>query len=305
MMMESFTSVLFVFVTISSSTQCLVQSFTSPTTTVRSSISSATIIQQTKRNNAFTRYRKSQNLAFIHQMNLSSDGSNENESAPASSTPKRRRKRKDGKNVQLIDTDSNSDIVGEVVKDEPTIMEEISTESEVSEYTSPSTSSPPPARTSKPVQLQVFDVRDVVSGGTTATSTSSNTQIQDNKEKDDDDEYEYYDDDEEDDEYEYYYEDENDNEVIVATGSKDSSLEALLADAKRMRQEEKSKDEEEGGLGVSIPGTIRSVISNIVTIDFFVVCALLAWFLAGIFCSYIIKDDTVQIAFNGMLSYMY
>ena len=44
--------------------------------------------------------------------------------------------------------------------------------------------------------------------------------------------------------------------------------------------------------------TIFDILSTIVTIDFFVVLALLAWFLAGIFCSYVLKDDTVQIAFN-------
>jgi hypothetical protein len=51
---------------------------------------------------------------------------------------------------------------------------------------------------------------------------------------------------------------------------------------------------------VSIPGAIKEVVSTIVTIDFFVVCGLLLWFVAGIFSSYILKDDTVQIAFNGI-----
>jgi hypothetical protein len=43
---------------------------------------------------------------------------------------------------------------------------------------------------------------------------------------------------------------------------------------------------------------IFEVISTIVTVDFFLVLALLVWFLAGIFCSYVLKDDAVQIAFN-------
>ena len=41
-----------------------------------------------------------------------------------------------------------------------------------------------------------------------------------------------------------------------------------------------------------------NTISTIVTIDFFVFIGLLVWFLAGNFCSYVLKDDTVQIALN-------
>lgn len=72
-------------------------------------------------------------------------------------------------------------------------------------------------------------------------------------------------------------------------------LAQLLSDAKAMQRESKSseKDDESSGL-------VSQVLSTIITVDFFVVCALLLWFLAGIFCSYILKDDTVQIAFNGI-----
>lgn len=87
--------------------------------------------------------------------------------------------------------------------------------------------------------------------------------------------------------------------------SPDDSLEMLLQDAKEMQaleeKKESSKDasstSEEGGF--SIGDTLKSGLSTLVTVDFFVVCAFLLWFLAGIFCSYILKDDTVQIAFNS------
>jgi len=168
-----------------------------------------------------------------------------------------------------------------------------------------------------------MDIRDVVSSGSKSNNNNNNnntptTTVQETPNKDttidedeDEDEYEYVDEDEEfdddddddDDEYEYYYEDENNNEVVIATTSKSNdsnSLEALLADAKKMRKQAEIENGDDNENSISIPGTIKSVISTIVTIDFFVVCALLAWFLAGIFCSYIIKDDTVQIAFNGI-----
>jgi hypothetical protein len=76
-----------------------------------------------------------------------------------------------------------------------------------------------------------------------------------------------------------------------------SSLESLLADAKRMRAAKG------GGIGTNDEGVgdkIINLLSSVVTFDFFVVCGLLLWFLAGVFCSYVIKDDTVQIAFNGI-----
>jgi len=76
-----------------------------------------------------------------------------------------------------------------------------------------------------------------------------------------------------------------------------TSLETLLTDAKRMRAAKG------GGIGTNNNGVgdkIINLLSTIVTFDFFVVCGLLLWFLAGVFCSYVVKDDTVQIAFNGI-----
>mmetsp|Transcript_13399 Transcript_13399/g.28395 ORF Transcript_13399/g.28395 Transcript_13399/m.28395 type:complete len:295 (-) Transcript_13399:75-959(-) len=85
-------------------------------------------------------------------------------------------------------------------------------------------------------------------------------------------------------------------------GSLDDSLDQLLEDARMMTEDEKNSSK--GGVlsdesGAGIKETIGNVLSTIVTVDFFVVCAFLVWFLAGIFCSYILKDDTVQILFNN------
>lgn len=184
----------------------------------------------------------------------------------------------------------------------------------------------------KQVTMQIMDVRDVVSGKTTTTTMTTTPSVNVpippnianmnennpknlNNESNDDDN----------DEYEYYYEDENGNEIVLDTtsnsvstastpktrasslssssassSSSSSSLDDILADARRLRQEQKdaiasgAPDPEE----LSIPKLLKGAISNIVTVDFFLVCGLLLWFLAGIFCSYVLKDDTVQIAFN-------
>ncbi len=181
--------------------------------------------------------------------------------------PRKRRRRKDAKNTQSTENTAlteEEDIVEEPVVEIPK---------------------------SNPVQMQVADIRDVVAG---KTSTPEKTTTPVVAEEEEEDELE------DDEEYEYYYEDENNNEVIVGTSAtKDNSLEALLADARKMRESE-TKKAADGEEEKTMKQQIRGILSTIVTADFFFVCALLAWFLAGIFCSYIIKDDTVQIAFNGI-----
>eukprot|EP00591_Stephanopyxis_turris_P001114 CAMPEP_0195522244 /NCGR_PEP_ID=MMETSP0794_2-20130614/20194_1 /TAXON_ID=515487 /ORGANISM="Stephanopyxis turris, Strain CCMP 815" /LENGTH=323 /DNA_ID=CAMNT_0040651951 /DNA_START=75 /DNA_END=1046 /DNA_ORIENTATION=+ len=115
------------------------------------------------------------------------------------------------------------------------------------------------------------------------SGASSTNSLQDS---DDDDEWEYYDDDE-------------DDESASSSGD-NNNLDALLADARRMRAESGKTNNGDDILGdFSIGDSVKNVISTIITVDFFVVCGLLLWFLAGIFCSYVIKDDTVQIAFNN------
>eukprot|EP00586_Coscinodiscus_wailesii_P013078 CAMPEP_0172501952 /NCGR_PEP_ID=MMETSP1066-20121228/155221_1 /TAXON_ID=671091 /ORGANISM="Coscinodiscus wailesii, Strain CCMP2513" /LENGTH=283 /DNA_ID=CAMNT_0013277021 /DNA_START=236 /DNA_END=1087 /DNA_ORIENTATION=- len=124
------------------------------------------------------------------------------------------------------------------------------------------------------VDIQVRDIRDIVGGGrNTAESSLSSSSSPELASSGGD---------------------------VAGGGSGDNDLSSLLADAKRLRGgvEKVSGDDDDDG--VSLGSRIKDVISTIVTIDFFVVLGLLAWFLAGVFCSYVIKDDTVQIAFNGI-----
>ena len=79
---------------------------------------------------------------------------------------------------------------------------------------------------------------------------------------------------------------------------RDDPIDELLADARRMREDSGGQGQSKTTTTKGAKETIFEVISTIVTVDFFVVLALLVWFLAGIFCSYVLKDDTVQIAFN-------
>jgi hypothetical protein len=83
----------------------------------------------------------------------------------------------------------------------------------------------------------------------------------------------------------------------------DDSLDQLLEDVRLMTEEEKDARKEGGVLfdeeGTGVKEMIGNALSTIVTADFFVVCGFLLWFLLGIFCSYILKDDTIQIAFNN------
>lgn len=164
---------------------------------------------------------------------------------------RRRRKRKDGKNSEMMYEERES-------------VETLQIEER---------------RTVKPesVQLKVQDIRNLASGNSEQVLTESKLEVKDQGEDDD----------------------RSDSMVSVGMSTtNDNSLEALLADAKRIRESEASKSTESDE--PSIPKAIKSVISTIVTVDFFVVCGLLAWFLAGIFCSYVLKDDAVQIAFNGI-----
>jgi hypothetical protein len=140
------------------------------------------------------------------------------------------------------------------------------------------------------VEINVQDVRDIVSGKSEIDRKSNDVN--------DDDEWEIVDvDEEEDDDYEYI--------IVDSSGRKLEPMEQLLADAKsfRMAENERKVDEKNNGEeneGISIPKSVSGIISTIVTVDFFVVIALLIWFLAGIFGQYVLKDETIQIAFNNI-----
>jgi hypothetical protein len=190
---------------------------------------------------------------------------------------------------------------------------------------------PPPVKKEQAfVEVEVKNIKDLLSGGsnvasaTSAASTSQQETVSVVKAQDDedDDEWEFVDDDEEEDpDYVYEYEDVDDDEdgstleeaqvmVDKNLGSEKRSMDDLLAEARSLVSGDKETTESFGFSSddaalerstdeLSIPQLITKGISTIVTADFFVVIGLLLWFLAGIFCSYILKDDTVQIAFNN------
>jgi len=84
---------------------------------------------------------------------------------------------------------------------------------------------------------------------------------------------------------------------VASNMNSDDSLEMLLQDARLMKERQgDDMSTEEGG---DIKAKIRDALSTIVTVDFFIVCGFLLWFLLGIFCSSVLRDDTVQIAFNN------
>ena len=152
------------------------------------------------------------------------------------------------------------------------------------------------------VLMQVRDIQDVVNGAPEAPKVvEERVSVKREEFFDDDDDDELADDEE----WEYYDVDENGNEIIVSEeqqqyrgrGGQDESIEQLLADARSMRKSS-SKGLEVVDEEPPLKEKILGIVANIVTVDFFVVIALLLWFLAGIFCSYVLKDDTVQIAFN-------
>ncbi|KAL7470826.1 hypothetical protein ACHAXS_011105 [Conticribra weissflogii] len=219
------------------------------------------------------------------KLNLSSD------SDASSSSSRKRRKRKDGKQFTTTSsstTDAETDLTEQ--KESASLPEP--------EETPPEPREQPKQNT---VVMQVRDIRDVLSGDDTATTTPAaktdavNDNDDDDEELADDEEWEYYDDEDE---------EEFNTPTPVGGRTNDDSLEQLLADARRMRSSNSSGSnngemlQNEREQESSIKDKIFDAISTLVTIDFFVVIALLVWFLAGIFCSTVLGNDAVQIAFN-------
>lgn len=146
-----------------------------------------------------------------------------------------------------------------------------------------------PRREDTGVSLKVTDVRDLVSGKSTSTASTTTTSSVASPVS--------------------YKSPTKAAATTTATTTKasisgepsnplDDSLQQLLLDAREMQDKSASTtDSNNSEDGVS--SKIRNAISTLVTVDFFVVCLFLLWFLAGIFCSAVFKDDTVQIAFNS------
>jgi hypothetical protein len=183
------------------------------------------------------------------------------------------------------------------------------------------TSSASPSRRvdATPITLTVPDVRqvlqqpdrgevslsaDTIKAVAAAAAAADSASVVDDEELADDEEWEYYDDDE----------DESD------------MMAQLLKDARQMSLEPSSELEQGGSFFQNILGgffndaktkvaatagrekegaiksTARNVLSTIVTIDFFVVCGFLLWFLAGIVVRSTTGNDAVQIAFNNQFA---
>jgi len=112
------------------------------------------------------------------------------------------------------------------------------------------------------VKLEIQDIQSIVSGGNNVMPSSAENKNDDSGEDDDD------------------------------------SLKRILADAKRLRKDNggKSLTDEEAGIG----DKLKDIVSTIVTIDFFVICGFLLWFLVGVISSTVLGNDSIQIAFNGV-----
>lgn len=220
---------------------------------------------------------------FASLCEMASDGSGE---VAGAEPPRKRRKRKDGKQFSpATAAESDADAVDDADPEPEDTADQVV----------------PTAPKENVVVMQVRDIRDVVSGVPEPEPPVAEVVV----EYDDDEDEELADDEE----WEYYDVDEDGNEIIVSEDEgdgrvKDDSLEQLLADARRMRASSSAATSDgqsqmtDGEDGSSMKDTIFEVISTIVTIDFFVVIGLLVWFLAGIFCSTVLGNDAVQIAFN-------
>ena len=179
-------------------------------------------------------------------------------SSDSANVSKKRRKRKDGKQFAPPSTSASETSIEEKVQQAVPIEPKENT-----------------------VVMPVRDIRSVVSGVDETIDSEY-----DDETLGPDEEWEYYDDDE----------DEDDTKSSLNSGrTQDDSMEQLLADAKRMRASKEVQTTQEEK---TMSDTVFEVISTIVTIDFFVVIGLLVWFLVGIFCSSVLGNDAVQIAFN-------
>lgn len=195
---------------------------------------------------------------------IAATGSESDEaSSPATSSSGRKKRRKRKKDSDLIEKESDV-VVDEVVepKAEVEVEEEEEYEEEFDEQSITS---------NRFVEVEVRDIRDVLSGSASSSSSSVDTSSPNSI-----------------------------SNVDFSNDDSDDKMKSLLADAKRFgaaRASEKGEtDEEENPLG----DKIRGVLETIVTADFFVVCGFLLWFLAGIFSSSVLKNDAIQLAFNGI-----
>lgn len=217
--------------------------------------------------------------ASTRSLKMEMAGNDNSDNDSTSSSSRKRRTRKDGKQFSPPSSQSADNEVASTA----------TTESKAESKEAPKQNT---------VVMQVRDIRDVLSGeeAPSTISTTPESSYDDDDELADDEEWVDEDDEElaEDEEWEYY-DDDDEEDIGGGVGkTQDDSLEQLLTDARRMRAAEPSDEAQE----VTTKEKIFDIISTIMTVDFFFVIALFIWFLVGIFCSYVLKDDAVQIAFN-------
>ena len=205
----------------------------------------------------------------------------------SSLSTKRKRKRKRKKTEQVVDTtnannsttkDEGGDLIGGKMK-----------EARPEESEEDSTASSPVLLKLEPRDDVLMEVKSII-GGTDDISSAENKMMVRSSFVDEDE----------------ISNNNLDDDILSSRSSLDDSLDQLLEDARRMKAEEGEELNSGGGSGLlfdeegrGIKSAIGNALSTIVTADFFVVCGFLVWFLLGIFCSSILKDDTVQIAFNN------
>jgi hypothetical protein len=205
----------------------------------------------------------------------------------SSLSTKRKRKRKRKKTEQVVDTtnannsttkDEGGDLIGGKMK-----------EARPEESEEDSTASSPVLLKLEPRDDVLMEVKSII-GGTDYISSAENKMMVRSSFVDEDE----------------ISNNNLDDDILSSRSSLDDSLDQLLEDARRMKAEEGEELNSDGGSGLlfdeegrGIKSAIGNALSTIVTADFFVVCGFLVWFLLGIFCSSILKDDTVQIAFNN------
>ena len=231
------------------------------------------------------------------------DGNDEAASTAPSPPPIKRRKRKDG---NRFSPPSSLVMESESVYKGDAMSATASTRTEPTVETPPAPVASPPTANNVLV-MKVRDIRDVVSGAPESPTYVEEEANDDAEEEEGADEIDDGDELADDEEWEYYDVDDDGREIVASSGgqrsaggdasrgARDDPIDQLLADARRMRASSSAEGQTKTK---GVKETIFEVISTIVTVDFFVVLALLVWFLAGIFCSYVLKDDAVQIAFN-------
>ncbi|GMH92106.1 hypothetical protein TrVE_jg8909 [Triparma verrucosa] len=94
----------------------------------------------------------------------------------------------------------------------------------------------------------------------------------------------------------------NSNPTTTTTSTQttqNNDFSSLLKDSEKFRSSSKALTADEK-IGDELSQKIKSAISTLITIDFFLILAFLAWFVTGVISSTVFKNDVIQIAFNGI-----